>query len=95
MCNQEKQTPELEIRARIARLAKAEENVLKKPVSGDELRVLTAVTARLDRLLARAAEAEVQELHSASSRLDQLLSDISKGKDVRTRLKRRDQRERP
>jgi hypothetical protein len=95
MCNQEKQTPELDIRARIVRLAEAEEKVLKKPVSGDELRALTAVSARLDRLLARAAEAEVQELHSASSRLDQLLSDISKGKDVRTSFKRRDQRERP
>lgn len=95
MCNQEKQTPELEIQARIARLAEAEEKVLKKPVSGDELRVLTAVTARLDQLLARAAEAEVQELHSAASRLDQLLNDISKGKDVRTKLKRRDPREQP
>jgi hypothetical protein len=45
--------------------------------------------------LATVAKAEVQDLHTASSRLDQLLNDISEGKDVRTRLKRRDQRERP
>lgn len=95
MRNQEKQTPELEIQARIVRMAEAEEKVLKKPVSGDELRMLTAVTARLDQLLARAVEAEVEELHSAALRLDQLLNDISKGKDVRTKLKRRDPRERP
>jgi hypothetical protein len=95
MCNQEKQTPETDIRARIARLSEAEEKGAKPSASEEELQVLTAVTARLDQLLATVAEAEVQDLHTASSRLDQLLNDISEGKDVRTRLKRRDQRERP
>ena len=95
MSNQEKQTPELEIRARIARLSEAEEKGPKPTASGEELQALTAVTARLDKLLARVAEAEVQELRTASSRLDQLLNDITKGKDVRAKLKRRDQRESP
>jgi hypothetical protein len=95
MCSQEKQTPEIGIRARIARLSEAEEKTAKPSATEEELRVLSAVTARLDQLLARVVEAEVQELHAASSRLDQLLNDISEGKDVRAKLKRRDQRERP
>jgi len=95
MCNQEKQAPELDIRDRMVRLSEAEEKGREKPVSGNELEVLASATARLDRLLARVAEAEVQDLHTAISRLDQLLNDISKGKDVRTKLKRRDQRDRP
>ncbi len=92
MCNQE-QAPELDVRARIARLLEAEQKIHNKSISREEIQVLTAVTARLDRLLARVAAAEVEDLQSAASRLDQLLKDISDGKDVPAKI-RRDKRDR-
>jgi hypothetical protein len=92
MCNQE-QAPELDVRARMARLLEAEQKIHNKSISREEIQVLTAVTARLDRLLARVAAAEVEDLQSAASRLDQLLKDISDGKDVAAKI-RRDKRDR-
>lgn len=92
MCNQE-QAPELDVRARIARLLEAEQKIHNKSISREEIQVLTAVTARLDRLLARVAAAEVEDLQSAASRLDQLFKDISDGKDVPAKI-RRDKRDR-
>jgi hypothetical protein len=87
MCSQE-QAPELDVRARIARLLEAEQKIHNKSISREEIQVLTAVTARLDRLLARVAAAEVEDLQSAASRLDQLLKDISDGKDVPAKIRR-------
>jgi len=80
---------EREIRERIVRLMRANEQAAKAPITDDEKQKLNAAAARLDQMLKTAADAEGQILISAAARLDQLLTDISEGKDISNDIKRR------
>jgi hypothetical protein len=84
MCDHDKRDADRELLARIARFMQAKEEGNKNQISNTELQALTAATKRLDRLLAKAAEVEGEDLRAAASRLDQLLKDISEGKNVQT-----------
>jgi hypothetical protein len=79
---------------RIAGLVRSIGKGTEKQVAGDELQKLKAAADRLDQMLKAAADADQQALRNAADRLDRLLLDIRKGKDVASRLKlRREQRE--
>ena len=80
---------EREIRERIVRLMRANEQAAKVPITDDEKQKLNAAAARLDQMLKTAADAERQILISAAARLDQLLTDISEEKDISNDIKRR------
>lgn len=61
----------------------------EKPVSCEEQQKLKAAAHRLDQMLKVSADAERQALRDAVGRLDRLLGDIRKGKDVSNSIKRR------
>lgn len=61
----------------------------KKQITSEELQKLKNAAGRLDQMLKASADADRQTLQNASVRLEKLLSDIRKGKDVTNDLKRR------
>ena len=61
----------------------------KKQITSQELQKLKNAAGRLDQMLKASADADRQTLRNASVRLEKLLSDIRKGKDVTNDLKRR------
>lgn len=61
----------------------------KKQITSQELQKLKNAAGRLDQMLKASADADRQTLQKASVRLEKLLSDIRKGKDVTNDLKRR------
>lgn len=67
----------------------------EKQNTGEELQKLKAAANRLDQMLKAAAEADQQALKNAADRLDRLLVDIRKGKDVTSHLKQRRERQEP
>ena len=87
--NDDDQKRESDVGNRIAHLIRSIEQRPGKPVAAEEHRVLAAAAARLDQILKEAADAERQALKSAADRLDELLVDMRKGKDVTDRVKRR------
>jgi hypothetical protein len=74
---------------RIAELIRANEHAPKKTLPPNELQKLKAAAGRLDGLLSDAAHAETEELKNAVSKLDQLLKNISSGKEVAPKLRLR------
>lgn len=67
----------------------------EKQNTGEELQKLKAAANRLDQMLKAAAEADQQALKNAADRLDRLLVDIRKGKDVTSHLKQSRERQEP
>ena len=63
--------------------------------TGEELQKLKAAANRLHQMLKAAAEADQQVLKKAADRLDRLLVDIRKGKDVTSHLKQSRERQVP
>lgn len=79
---------------RIASLIQSIRQGPQKQISYEELQKLKTAAERLDKMLKDTADADRQALQDAVGRLDQLLADIRKGKDVPDKLKRqRDRRE--
>ncbi len=74
---------------RIAKIIRANEHAPKKTLTDVELRKLKAAAGRLEKLLSDAANAETEELRNAVSKLDQMLKNISAGKDVAPALRLR------
>lgn len=60
----------------------------KKQISAEEFQNLQRAASRLDQMLKAAQDADQQALKSAAERLDHLLSDIRRGKDVSKILRR-------
>lgn len=60
-----------------------------KAITSEEQRKLKAAADRLDQMLKAAADADQQALNDAAGKLDRMLADIRKGKDVSSRVKRR------
>lgn len=92
MSNEENHSREQELRKRIASLVRANDQARKQQLNGDELENLKSAAGRLDQMLQASAEADQQALRTAASKLDQLLTDIRKGKDLSNVLKRRGER---
>jgi hypothetical protein len=72
---------------RIAEVIRTNEQAPKKTLAREELQKLKAAAGRLDRLLSDAAHAETEELKNAVTKLDQMLKNISAGKDVAPALR--------
>jgi hypothetical protein len=87
MGNEDKESREREVRGRILSVIEATEQAPKKQITGEELRTLKTAANRLDQMLRTAADADVQALRNAAARLDQLLVDISAGKNVKSDVK--------
>jgi len=87
--NDDDQKRESDVGNRIANLIRSIEQRPKRPALIEEQRVLAAAAARLDQILKEAEDADRQALKSAADRLDELLSDIRRGKDIANRVKRR------
>jgi hypothetical protein len=87
--NETEKDTEDDLRQRIVSLIQANGQVLKKPITDEEVQKLKAAAARLDQMLKATVDADRQVLRSAAARLDQLLEDIAAGKDVTDNLKRR------
>lgn len=84
-----KEDRDREVRDRIVSLIQTSDQARKKPITGEELETLMTAASRLDQMLRAAADADLQALRIAATRLDRLLVDIGAGKDVTTDLKRR------
>jgi len=89
MNSENDQARERDLRERIARLIRANQQARRKPLTDDERQKLNAAARRLDQMLKAAADEGQQLLKTAAVRLDQLLKDIAAGKDVTNNLKRR------
>lgn len=76
-----------DLRKRITSLVRSIGQGPEKQNTGEELQKLKAAANRLDQMLKAAAEADQQALKNAADRLDRLLVDIRKGKDVSRHLK--------
>ena len=74
---------------RIAEVIRTNEQAPKKTLPREELQKLKVAAGRLDRLLSDAAHAEAEELKNAVSKLDQMLKNLSAGKDVVPALRTR------
>jgi hypothetical protein len=80
---------ERELRAKVANQMRSIGQAPKKPLPGEELQKLKRAASRLDQMLEASADADRAVLQSAATRLDKLLRDLRRGKDVNARLKRR------
>ena len=89
MNDEANQAPDRELGKRIASLVRSIGNGREKQATSEELQKLKAAAGRLDQMLQAAAEADQQSLRNAADRLDRLLVDIRKGKDIANKLKRR------
>lgn len=89
MSGDDSQDRERDLRERIVRLMRSNEQARKKQVTSSELQKLRTAASRLDQMLKASQDAERQTLKSAASRLDRLLADMRKGKDVTNNLNRR------
>jgi hypothetical protein len=84
------QGPDRDVRERIGKLMQSIGKGPKKQIPVEELQKLKSAANRLDQMLQDAANSDQQALKSAAMKLDQLLSDIRAGKDVTSKLKRRE-----
>lgn len=89
MGDENEQDRDREVRERIAGLVQANQFARKTQIGEDELQKLKIAAERLDQWLSNAADAEVHALRTAVTRLDQLLADITTGKDAVKTIKRR------
>jgi hypothetical protein len=89
MDTQDNRNREQELRERIMRLVRSNEQRSRQAITNEELLRLRTASSRLDQILQSAIDADQQGLQNASARLDQLLADIRMGKDVARILKRR------
>jgi hypothetical protein len=89
------QAPERDLGKRIAGLIRSIGQRPEKQATADELQKLKAAADRLDQMLKAAANADQQALKNAVDRLDRLLMDLRKGKDVTSGLKRGRDRQEP
>lgn len=78
-----------DVEKRIACLIQSIGQGPEKPATSEERQNLKAAAQRLDQMLKASADAEQQALREAAGRLNRLLSDIGKGKDVSNSIKRR------
>ena len=92
MNDESNQVPDRNLGNRIASKVRSIGNGPEKKIAGEELQKLKAAANRLDQMLEAAADADREALRNAADRLDRLLLDIRKGKDVTNNLKRRDWR---
>ena len=93
MNDESHQASDRDLGKRIASLVRSIGRGAEKPIAGEELQRLKAAADRLDQMLKAAADADQQALKSAVDRLDRLLVEIRKGKNVAKNLKQRDHRE--
>ena len=77
---------------RIAKSIQSIGQAPEKQITADEQQKLKAAADRLDQMLKAASDVEQQSLKDAAGKLDRLLADIRKGKDVSNKLKRRGNR---
>jgi cell division protein ZapA (FtsZ GTPase activity inhibitor) len=87
MNNEDNQGRDRDLRDRIVSLIRANQQAHPKPVPGEELEKLKAAATRLDQMLQSGADADRQALENAAARLDQLLTDIRKGKEVTLKMR--------
>lgn len=90
MSDDDNQEHEREVGARIASLIRSIGQGPGKPITDEEQQKLKAAADRLEQMLKAGADADQQALRNATTKLDQLLADIRKGKDISNRVKRRD-----
>ena len=95
MNDESKQEPDRELGKRIAGLIQSIGQRPEKQATAEELQKLKAAADRLDQMLKAAANADQQALKNAAGRLDRLLMDLRKGKDVTSALKRGRGRQEP
>lgn len=93
MSDKHSQDPARNAGQRIATLIRSIGQGPEKQIAGEELQKLKAAAGRLDQMLKAAADADQQVLKNAADRLDRLLADIRKGKEVTNGLKRRRDRQ--
>ena len=95
MNDESNQAPDRGLGMRIASLVQSIGQGPEKQATSEEQEKLKAAADRLDQMLKAAADADREALKSAANRLDRLLVDIRKGKDVANNLKRRRDRQEP
>lgn len=93
MNDEGKQVREHELGKRIASLIRSIGQGAEKPITSEEQQKLKAAADRLDQMLKNTADADRQALRDTAARLDRLLADIRKGKDVTRRISRREREE--
>lgn len=86
--NDDGQKRESDVGNRIASLIRSIGQGCEKPITIEEERTLKAAASRLDQILKETADADQQLLRNAAVRLDELLVDIQKGKDITKRVRR-------
>jgi cell division septum initiation protein DivIVA len=90
MNSSDNQDPDRDVGEKIVDLMQSIGKGPKRQLSAEELQKLQRAASRLDQILKAAANADQQALESAAAKLDQLLSEIRAGKDVTSKLKRRE-----
>lgn len=89
MSHEDNRNRELDLRERIASKIRATEQAPRKPITHQEQRQLQAAANRLDKMLQETEDANREALKGAAARLDQILKDIRKGKDITVKVKQR------
>lgn len=87
--SEDHQDRERDVRDRIVNLMQSIGRARRKQITREELQKLNLAVGRLDQMLKASQDADLETLRSAAVRLDHLLSDIRKGKDITNDLKRR------
>ena len=95
MNDEDNQDQARDVGQRIARFIRSIGQGTEKQIAGEELQKLKAAANRLDQMLMSAADADREALRNAADRLDRLLVDIRKGKDVTGGLNRSRKRPEP
>jgi cell division septum initiation protein DivIVA len=90
MNSSDNQDPDRDVGEKIVDLMQSIGKGPKRQLSAEELQKLQRAASRLDQMLKAAANADQQALESAAAKLDQLLSEIRAGKDVTSKLRRRE-----
>ena len=87
------QGPDRDVSDRIGNLMRSIGKGPTKQIPAEELQKLKGAASRMDQMLKAAANTDQPALKSAAAKLDQLLSDIRAGKDVSSKLKRKENSE--
>ena len=89
MSDEDNQARERDMREKVASQLRSIGQAPSKPLPREELQKLKTAASRLDQMLKASADADREALRGAAGRLDNLLRDLRRGKDVTPRLKRR------
>ena len=89
MNDKDEQGRERDLKERILRAMRRNEQAPKKQLSVEEKQNLKTAASRLDQILKAAAQADVQSLKNAAARLDQMLENLRQGKELTKQLRRR------